>query len=245
MGGTYALTETDYQRRSIYMRLASAARRDEWWYPRHFCDENYLQEMVNRDHIDCQDDMVRLTERGLRWWATEVRGLLYSKYSQSLSQIRWLSQWIEDESMDIKAVHLRLLRQLDAARSASQHNVPEAELSRWGLKQLVEARLAIKHKNKTYSITGEGVALLRRMESKQPVENDGKIGQPEPVLATAESCNGCDGCIYRDVIAVLAERIPGMKELEQLIRQKMEIERGISTLLDKVGQDDRRPVIGS
>lgn len=233
---SFAVAPDEYTRRSIYMRLAGAAYRDEWWYSRHLCDETYLGELIALGHVASQGDYLKLTERGLRWWATEVRGLLYSKQGQRTGQIKWLSQWIEDKDMNLKEAHIKLLRQLDAARSASQNTVEGEKLTKWGLSQLVKEGLVTKHRNGSYAITGEGVALLRRMESKQPVENDGKIEQPEPVLDTKVSCNGCDSCIYQQIITVLAERVPGLHELEQLVRQKMEIERGISTLLDKVAQ---------
>lgn len=233
---SFIVAPDEYTRRSIYMRLASAAYRDEWWYPVRLCDETHLSELIALDHVTTQGDFVKLTKRGLCWWATEVCGLLYSKRGQRTGQIIWLSQWIEDKDMNLKEAHIKLLRQLDAARSASQSSVKGEKLSKWGLSQLVKEGLVTAYANGNYAITGEGVALLRRMEAPQPVENnDGKGEQPEPVLDTKTSCNGCDSCIYQQVITVLAERVPGLHELGQLIRQKMEIERGISTLLDKVG----------
>ncbi len=183
-----------------------------------FCDPALLEQMLACDHAEMHGDMVALTESGLRHYANKVRGLLTSQSQLRLKRIRWLRQYVEFDDMEfeVKPVHIKALQILAAARSTSSHTVQGDDLPTWGLQQLVKSGLVAKHGNGRYSITGDGVMYLQRMDEGVP----------------AEVAPYCDACVYQEIVTALATRMPEVETLEQLIRDKLAAERAIASALD-------------
>jgi len=251
--------EDEFAVRSLYMRLYRSLLDEDHSYPARFCEG--VDPLLAEGHVERINGGYRLTEAGVRAWALMQGDELFKSSTMVLKGYDELRAIVKEERKEREMIDLNELstvqreRLLEIGDGAGEPvKLPQQKTGS------VTARLAqaglIEGANAEggYRLTEQGQQAYRTLslhpdaypdeppkqaKSKRaiqppPLPKQQAVESPEEA-APAGCEDDCGGCVHREIVAMLQEQHPEIRDMVALMEKRAEIERELKQAAGRLG----------